>query len=174
MLRGRWQSHSCLGQRVGVRRDLCPHAFLRCRRCSAASKPGAMLICSRPSSLPSKPRASRCYLADGVSREPAHGWAAADGSPKIGKSPSPGPRPGRSSLQSACACARPQDIAGIEKPPNQGRGAVAVPQPLNQPAPEIPEGHRLLQNLERVAVFAQGLKMIAETEQRLRLHHGFP
>jgi hypothetical protein len=53
-------------------------------------------------------------------------------------------------------------------------GTFAAAQPLHQPCAEILEVHCLLQNLERIAVLAQGLKMIAQTEQGLRIHHGSP
>jgi transposase len=74
---------------------------------------------SKSSSVPTKPRVSRCYPADGLSSEPSHGSGVADGSPKIGKGPSPHRRPGLLSLQSACSRAEPQDIASLEKLLNQ-------------------------------------------------------
>jgi len=53
-------------------------------------------------------------------------------------------------------------------------GSVAVAEPLHKPTAEILEVHRLLQNLERIALLAQGLKVIAQTEQGLGIHHGSP
>ena len=53
-------------------------------------------------------------------------------------------------------------------------GTIAVAQPFNQPGAEILEVHRLLQNRKRLAVLAQGLEMIAQTEQGLGIHRGTP
>ena len=52
--------------------------------------------------------------------------------------------------------------------------AIAIAKPFDQPRPEILEIHRLLQNLERIALLAQGLKVIAQTEQGLGIHDGPP
>jgi hypothetical protein len=70
---------------------------------------------SKSSSVPTKPRVSRCYPADGLSSEPSHGSGVADGSPKIGKGPSPHRRPGLSSLQSACSRAEPQGTVKFDE-----------------------------------------------------------
>lgn len=70
---------------------------------------------STSSSVPTKPRASRSYPADGLSSEPSLGSVAADGSPKIGKGPSPRPPHGHSSLQSACSRFEPQDTVKFDK-----------------------------------------------------------
>jgi hypothetical protein len=48
--------------------------------------------------------------------------------------------------------------------------AVTVAKPFDQPTAEILEVHRLLQNLQRVAILAQGFKVVVQAEQRLRVH----
>lgn len=61
---------------------------------------------------------------------------------------------------------------GGHQAPTLGTNAVA--EPFNQPGPEKLEVHRLLQNLERITLLAQRFKMVAQTEQGLRIHHGSP
>ena len=46
----------------------------------------------------------------------------------------------------------------------------AIAHPFDQPAPEILEIHRWLQNLQRIAILAQGFKMIVQAEQLMRVH----
>ena len=52
--------------------------------------------------------------------------------------------------------------------------AIAIAKPFDQPRPEILEIHRILQNLERISLLAQGLKVIAQTEQGLGIHEWPP
>ena len=52
---------------------------------------------SRSSSVPTRPKASKSFPADGSSKEPSHGSDAAVEWPRIGRKTSPAPRPGSSS-----------------------------------------------------------------------------
>lgn len=52
--------------------------------------------------------------------------------------------------------------------------AIAIAKPFDQPRPEILEIHRILQNLERISLLAQRLKVIAQTEQGLGIHEWPP
>ena len=47
--------------------------------------------------------------------------------------------------------------------------AIAVSQSLDQPRPEMLEIHRALQNLERIAVLAQGFEVIVQAQKRMRV-----
>ncbi len=53
-------------------------------------------------------------------------------------------------------------------------GAIAVAEPFNQPTAKVLEIHCLLQDIERIAVLAQGLKMVVQTEQGFWIHHRSP
>ncbi|WP_449396781.1 hypothetical protein [Devosia riboflavina] len=52
--------------------------------------------------------------------------------------------------------------------------AIAISQPLDQPGPEILKIHRLLQNLERIAMLAQSVKVIVQAEKRMPVHDDAP
>jgi hypothetical protein len=47
---------------------------------------------------------------------------------------------------------------------------IAIAKPLDQPRPELLEIHRLLQNLKWIALLAQCIKVIAQTEQGFGIH----
>ena len=74
---------------------------------------------STSSSARTAPKASKCSPDDGWLNALSHGSAAADGSPRTGKSPSHLQPLGLLSLQSACSRAELQDIASLEKLLNQ-------------------------------------------------------
>jgi hypothetical protein len=56
----------------------------------------------------------------------------------------------------------------------EGRAAalapIAIAEPFHQPAPEVLEVHRRLENLQRVAVLAQPLQVLREPEKACLLH----
>ena len=82
---------------------------------------------STSSSVPTKPRASRCYRADGLSSEPSLGLGAVEGWQRIGKGPSRHPPHGPSSPQSACSRAEPQDTVKFDQLLNRALMALFSP-----------------------------------------------
>jgi hypothetical protein len=53
-------------------------------------------------------------------------------------------------------------------------GSVAVAEPLDQPSPEIFEIYRRIENLERIAMPAQRLKLLRQSEKTPLIHQTAP